>query len=290
MISLIINPAAGNGYSKTVAQKAEAYFKAKGLEYELLETSSPGEAMELARKAAQYAEIVVSDGGDGTIREVAQGLMGSDVPLGILPGGRGNDFRRSLAIPDKVAEALDILVTGEDKRIDLLEVNGDVCANVYSIGFDVEVVANSKKFKKFKALGYYLSVIYTCIAYKAQPMHIEINGEVLDGNFYLIAFGNGTMYGGGMKVLPESVNDDGFLDVCLVNSVNFLQVLRLLPKFVAGRHGEIKDIVRFFRTKELKVRTPHPMDAQADGEILPSISDTDARILPLALKVRVPKA
>jgi len=290
MISLIINPAAGNGYSRTVAQEAEAYFKARGLDYELLETSAPGEAMELARRAAQYADIVVSDGGDGTIREVAQGLMGTDVPLGILPGGRGNDFRRSLSIPDKVADALDILVNGEDKRIDLLEVNDEVCANVYSIGFDVEVVANSKKFKKLKALSYYVAVIYTCFAYKAHPMHIEMNGEVFDGNFYLIAFGNGTMYGGGMKVLPDSVNDDGLLDVCLINSVNFFQVLRLLPKFVAGRHGEIKDIVRFFRTKELTVRTPQPMDAQADGEILPSITDTRARILPFALKVRVPKA
>jgi len=289
MISLIINPAAGGGLSRGVAQAAEAFFKAKGLAYEILHTTGPRDATELARKAAGYADLVVSDGGDGTIREIVAGLAGTDVPLGILPGGRGNDFRRSVNVPDSVDEALEVLTTGEDRMVDLLDVNGEVCANVYSIGFDVAVVANSHRFSWFKALGYYLAVFYTCITYRAHPMHIEVNGEVLDGDFYLIAFGNGCMYGGGMKVLPDSVNDDGLMDICLINSVTIPQVIKLLPSFMKGEHGKFKDIVRFFRTDSLKIRTPEPMDAQADGEILPSITETVARVLPGALKVRAPK-
>ncbi len=119
-------------------------------------------------------------------------------------------------------------------------------------------------------------------------MRICINGETFDRDFYMIAFGNGTMYGGGMKVLPNSVNDDGEFDICLVESVNFFQVLRHLPKFIDGKHGIFKDLVHFFRAKEITIHTPEPMDAQADGEIIPSITDTYARVLPKAILVRVP--
>ncbi len=288
MISIILNPTAGNGSARSVAREAEAYFRDHGLEYEILETKCPGDAVLLARKAAAYSDLVISDGGDGTVREVAQGLLGTNVPMGILPGGRGNDFRRSLHIPGKITEALDVLTNGKDRTVDLLEVNGKVCVNVYSIGFDVEVVINSNKLKWLKALAYYMAVFYTCIAYKGKPMHIEINGETFDRRFYLIAFGNGMMYGGGMKVLPNSVIDDGLLDVCLIENIGFSKVMQLLPGFIKGTHGKYTDFVHFFRTTELKVTTPEPMDAQADGEIIPSVSEAFARVLPGALRVRVP--
>jgi len=241
MISIIFNPAAGNGNSRVIAQKAAQYLDKHSIAYEILETKAPGDATRLARAAAEYADIVVADGGDGTIREVVQGLVGTSTPLGILPGGRGNDFRRSIGVPNSVEEAMDLILNGQTCSMDLMEVNGEICVNIYSVGFDVIVADYSRKFRIFRSLSYYVAALYTCFAYRAGRIRIDLDGQILDNKYYLVCFGNGNQYGGGIKIMPNADNADGFLDVCVIENVSVLQVLRLLPYVTLGKHSRFKD-------------------------------------------------
>jgi len=288
MITLIVNPAAGNGRAPEVAAQACTQLKARGLAFRQWNTAHPGEATQLARKASEDSDLIVSCGGDGTVREVAAGLVGTQAVLGLLPGGRGNDLRRAMGIPSDIPGAIEVLVSGTDKAVDLLRVNGEICVNIYSVGFDVAVAANSRKFSYLQSNSYYASVLYTVFHYRAQPMRITLDGAVREGSCYLIAFGNGRWYGGGMEVLPQSVSDDGWIDVCLIDPVTIPQVFRLLPKFMKGKHGAIPQ-VHFHRIKTLTVESPYPLPAQADGDPIAPHTLTQAEILPAALKIRVPQ-
>lgn len=165
----IVNPIAGKGASLNAIPVIKRYCDKLKIKYTIEKTKYAGHATKLSREAVKLGfRTVVAVGGDGTLLEVANGLIGSSIALGVIPAGTGNDFARSIGIPQAVEEALEYITKNGSALIDVGQA-GNICfVNVASVGFDAEIVKDVKKIRKFipGKLSYYLSVFLKFFSYK----------------------------------------------------------------------------------------------------------------------------
>jgi diacylglycerol kinase (ATP) len=290
----IVNPVAGKGRCPGIMQGLSERLKSRGIDYEVVFTKAPGHAEELANEASKGGcEAVVAVGGDGTVMETAAGLLkaGGNAALGIIPGGTGNDYRRSFGIPMDAAGALGIVLDGKARCADAGLFNGKPFFNIGSVGFDVTVVEESGKMKKtLGALSYYAAVFKTLASYKCKKMRLWINGVLQEKEILISAIGNGLFYGGGMKVLPKAEPCDGSFDVCVVDRISRFKIAMLFPQFTTGSHGKFP-FVKFYRCEKVVIESMgEPFSVQTDGEIWPGVTSAEFSILPGALMVLAPAA
>lgn len=270
-IIYIVNPTAGGGKTKKLIPMINSYMKDKGVDYEIVLTERPGDAVHLAKKSLERGyNKIIAVGGDGTVNEVALGILkhGEGI-LGIIPSGTGNDLARTLEIPLNWKEAIQVVIGGINKNIDVGLVNDNIFLNIASIGFDSEVVKTTEKIKtKFKSgLTYVLGIFATLINFKDIKIKLEIDGLTLDKDIFLIAVGNGKYYGGGVKILPMADIEDGYFHVCLVNKISKLKLLLLLPTIINGSHIKQKKYVEIFKATKIRVLTESKSYLNIDGEI-----------------------
>ncbi len=286
MYTFIVNPVAGNGKTIKIMDKVDEYLNHKQIPFEVVYTTQPGHATELATHLASGEDscAVVAVGGDGTVAEVAAGLLGTNCPLGIVPAGTGNDYRRSLGIPDDIIESLDIIFANKTRSADTVKINGRTFLNIITVGLDVEVVKRAPKYKLFGEASYTLAAIDRAFFAKPNRARVIIDGKDEEREFLLFAAGCGAYYGGGMNPLPEADPYDGLLDLCLIDSVSTLKILSLLPKYKAGQHKDL-EIAHFDRAKNIKIISEKPLLVNADGEILPPITELEYQIEPGNLTV-----
>jgi diacylglycerol kinase (ATP) len=271
---VIANPAAGHGRGRSVAEKLEAAFRKRGIPYELRLTRSSGEATILAREARR--STVVAVGGDGTVHEVANGLAGSDKVLAVIPAGSGNDFVKSIGVPRTFAGALDALLTGKIKEIDLGEValSGNSTSmffvNGVGLGFDASVADRTRQIRLFSGtLLYVIAVLQTLGRYEAPLFSTVMDDCTLEARNLLIAVGNGTCAGGGFYLTPEARNDDGLLDVCMIRDISAGKILRIMPLVMKGEHRKLPE-VHYAKSRHISISTnlPEVFTVHADGEIV----------------------
>ena len=174
---------------------------------------------------------------------------------------------------------------------DIGKINDRYFLNVSSSGIDAKITFNSQNLKKFPIINgftaYFLSIIYTIFKYKNELLNIEIDDYKFKEVTILIAFGKGSSYGGGMKVLPAAVIDDGYLDVCHVKGMSKFKILALFPILIKGKHGSITNYVSFFKCKTAKVSCAEEMTINIDGEIIIS-KEVVFSILPQEINFIVP--
>ena len=292
MYYFIVNPVAGQGRCLKIMNGISERLNSSNIDHEVAYTRAPGHAEELAAQASEDGfRAVIAVGGDGTVKEVATGILraGAKAALGIIPGGTGNDYRRAVGIPSGIEEALAVALGDHTRTVDAAEVNGKLFLNIASVGFDVAVVEARERFSWLRGLSYYAAVFATLTGYRCRNTRFTMNGETLAKEILLCAVGNGLYYGGGMKVLPESVPDDGSMDVCVINKVSRATILSVFPKFPTGKHASLP-YVAFSRTKELTIESGGaPFSVQADGEIIPGLTSATFRILPGVMRVLSPK-
>ncbi len=282
---VIVNPAAGRGRAVRVWE---------GLRHlesrvECVTSEAPGHARHMALEATRRGvDRVVAIGGDGTVSEVAGGLAGTDVALGIVPAGTGNDFSRALGLPTTPEAAAQVALDGSGRRVDLGEVHiGERCVafvNVAGCGFDAEVVRRTRAAPRMGGMvPYFIGIMRTLWAFRPRPMRFVVDGQPLERRALGVAVANGHSYGGGMRIAPGAVIDDGLFDVCLIGDVSPVRLLALLPRLYAGTHDG-HPAVEFFTCRELRV---DPMESanvccQADGELVGDLPAT-FRIQPRGL-------
>ncbi len=285
----IFNPVAGAGRAVAAFDEVRAYFDERGADYVVYTSEYAGHAIELAKRALEEKHgNVVAVGGDGTLREIAGVLMHTDVPVGVIPCGTGNDFVRVLGIPkDDMRAAARILLEGTPEYVDMGEVNGEVFCNVGGIGFDVDVILETDRYKKrFQGVFPYLFGILRAL------LHMRLKDVVLtadDGvprpaRALMVEAGNGTHYGGGMHVTPYADARDGLLDVSFIHDVSKLKVLQILPSFLSGKYVENKKVTTYFKTKTLRIDSDPPSRINVDGEVVGS-TPAFFTALPRALRV-----
>ncbi len=268
----IVNPIAGTDKAKKLIPLIEEKMDRTNIKYSISITSQPKEATSLTTKGLEDGfDSIVAVGGDGTINEVAMGIIQKGYgTLGIIPGGTGNDLARSMNIPLDAEEALYTLLSGKKKHIDFGRINGRFFLNVASMGLDADIVKRTENVKKVikGSVAYTISLIITLIVYKPQRLIIELDGETIEMDAMLAAIANGKYYGGGMKICPMALLDDGSFHVVIVKKLSKLKLLTLFPQVFKGTHVNLTDIVKVYSSKKVKLRFDKELLLNIDGDVV----------------------
>lgn len=277
IIYFIVNPVSGNGKTLKIIPKIIDYLSKNQIKYEIVHTEYKNHAVEIAKQSKKNNNIkmIVAVGGDGTLHEIVNGLYPSEIPLGYIPAGTGNDFAREMDIPRDPIQALKRVLKMQTKKIDLGKINDHYFINVTSMGFDGEVAktANQSKLKHiFGRLVYIYGIIKVLLTFRPKEITLVVDDKVIFyKNVWLIAIANNRFYGGGMEICPKAVNDDGEFDICVIKDLSHFQFLRLFPTIFSGKHINLP-YVDTIRVKRIEVKTNEELTIQSDGEILGNIS------------------
>jgi YegS/Rv2252/BmrU family lipid kinase len=289
-IALIVNPAAGGGRAGRLLGSVGEALDSRKLSHHIERTRSLEDARELASAAASAGEVVVAFGGDGLIGAVAGALKHSEATLGVLPGGRGNDFARVLGIPGDPAAACEVLASGVVRRIDLGEVEGRTFVGIASCGFDSEAnrIANEARL-------IHGNLVYAYGAIRAlagwHPARFELTldgGRVHELSGYSVAAANSQAYGGGMYAAPNAKLDDGLLEVVTCAEMPKRRFLfTMMPKVFRGTHIHEPEIT-VMRAAAVTIAADRPFTLYADGDPIAQLPAT-VRVARGAVRVLVPR-
>jgi YegS/Rv2252/BmrU family lipid kinase len=286
-LCLIVNPSAGRGRAARLLPTVEGALRARGMPFRVERTRSLAHARELARDALAAGEVAAGMGGDGLLGAIAGELRGTDGVLGVLPGGRGNDFARKLGIGTDPVRACDVLAAGKEHAIDVADAGGQTYLGIASAGFDSDVqdVANSTRVPLGEAI-YLYSALRAMAGWRDADWRVEVDGEEHGFTGYSVAVANSGVFGGGMYLAPDASLDDGVLDVVLLRSCPKWRYLARLPKVFKGTHVTSPELT-LLRGREITFDASRPFAAYADGDPIADLPVT-IRVVPRALKVLVP--
>ena len=288
-LSLIANPSAGGGRTGRALKGVEQTLTRLGLEHHTERTRSLEHAQELAAHAAAAGERAVAFGGDGLIGAIAGALRHTDAVLGVLPGGRGNDFARALGIPLDPVAACEVLAQGAVREVDLGIVGSRTFIGIASCGFDSDAnrIANETRVVRGN-LVYAYGAIRALVSWRPARFEVTIDGDPprrVTG--YTIAAANSNSYGGGMLLAPEASLEDGMLDVVIVGDVSKLRFLRLLPTVFKGTHTR-QPTVQILRATEVQISADRPFTMFADGDPIAELP-VAVGVIPSAVRVMAPR-
>jgi len=286
-LTVLVNPHSAGGRTLKSLPRVEHDLDALRIPFRVERTRGLEDGVERALRAVEASEVPVVFSGDGLIGAIGGAMAGAATPMGIVPGGRGNDLARVLGIPDDPTEAVAVLAAGEERQIDVGEANGKRFLGIVSVGFDSEAnrVANETAWLKGN-LVYAYAAIRTLFAWKPGRFTIRVDEERYRFTGYSVSVANNRAFGGGMFIAPDAELDDGEFDIVTVGEVGKLRFVSNLPKVFKGTHVE-EDEVRVFRAPHLELTASRPFPVYADGEHLTELPAT-IRILPRALRVLAP--
>jgi diacylglycerol kinase (ATP) len=282
----IVNPAAARGKCARRAEKVKLFCADSGIDFDLVYTQKPGDAIFLANQAKDKFDCVVAVGGDGTINEVINGLIGGKASLGVIPVGSGNDFIRAIAIPHQLDRAMNNLLKMKTQWIDVGLAGDRYFQNGLGIGFDAWVVKTTLNIKKLRGKAIYLyAVLRTIYSYQPPLIRLAYNQVRREENFYLITVGNGISLGGGFKLTPLARLDDGLLDLNIIRNLNKWEIYQNLLGVFSGKHIYLPQVTTD-RTDQLTIESADSFAAHVDGELLGlNLKSLKIKIIPKALQV-----
>ncbi|GAA2811556.1 diacylglycerol kinase [Kitasatospora sp. CM 4170] len=296
-VVLLTNPAAAAGHSEPAARRAEARLRALGVEVDARAGGSAEESLDLARTAVTQGahDALVVVGGDGMINLGIQATAGTDLPLGVVPAGTGNDHARAYGLPrDEPEAAAEVIAAGHTRTVDLGRVTGpDGTAHwfgsVLASGFDSLVSDRTNRLRWPRGrMRYNLAILVEFANLRPLPFRITLaDGTVVERDLTLAAIGNTSSYGGGMLICPTADPADGLLDVTLVDAMPRRRIARFFPTIFKGTHVEHEEVTTH-RTASLRIESPG-ITAYADGEFMAALP-VDVAAVPGALHLLTPAA
>ena len=300
--NVILNPAAGVRRAGREAEQVAAAFRNAGVAFEMHTTNAPGHASEIARKVAAPGTTIVIAGGDGTVKEVVEGLVGLDVETAVLPLGTGNDFAQLLGMPRGIEAGVQALLHAAPLALDIGRVrwvDGDGgtgeahFANAVGIGFDALVAHEAERTKWLRGISGYLVAVVRSLRLWPRP-RVEISfpddtHPLIQTPLMLMAVSNGVTVGGGFRLTPDALPADGLLDVCLASGMGHGRALAVLPKAMQGKHLDEPE-VSMYRCARIRIASEEPLPIHLDGEV-PTLAarEIEAEVVPGALRVRAPR-
>ena len=263
-LRLIFNPAAGRGRARRHVEEAEEHLRSLGAHVESIASQSPDDLTRLAAEGSRGGcDRVVVCGGDGTLHRAVRDFDLAGVPLALLPLGSGDDFAKVCGIPRNLRAACEVAVRGAIREVDVAHANGIRYLGVAGLGFDSEVARYANENAKFlRGSAVYLYAILRVLP-RFTPHRVRINDR--DDEIMFATVGNSRQYGGGIRITPAAVIDDGVLDLCIVHRTSRLQLLKTLPLAYSGAHVK-KAFVETGRGREFFFEAEQPLDVYADGE------------------------
>jgi YegS/Rv2252/BmrU family lipid kinase len=286
-IALLANPSAADGRSLKCLDIVRETLESRGAEYRMATPAGRDAARDAAREAGQRGETVVAVGGDGTIGLIAGALRDTPGRLAVIPAGRGNDFARVMKIPENAAEAAALVLDGEEKVVDVGDVDGETFVCIASLGFDSDAnrIANEAKLVKGN-LVYLYAALKALAGWKHANFHVVVDGVAHDIHGWSVAVANSKAYGGGMYVAPDALLDDGQFDVVMGSESSKWTFLKDISKVFKGTHSDLP-YVQTVRGATVEISSDRPFDIYADGDPIGRTPAT-VSVSPRSLKVLVP--
>jgi diacylglycerol kinase (ATP) len=291
----IINPVAGKHDNSAKLTKLIKDFFGSRDDFDIVRTEYKGHAAEIAlntgRTGLPYR--LYSMGGDGTLNEIIQGMVGFDnMSVTVFPCGTGNDFIKSFESKD-LFNSVENLVAAEDTEMDIIRCGDRIGINVCSVGFDAEAASNIDKMKKIPFvtgnLAYTLALLYGFLFNMKNHFKLFIDeNEEFEGDYLFAVAANGKYYGGGFMPAPLASVSDGLLDVVMIKAVSRLRILSLIEKYKKGEHINIHEITTYIKAKKLSVKSGRQFSVNLDGECFQS-NEVTFEIIPSAIKFAVPR-
>lgn len=269
-IKFIINPAAGQGESKDTIRLIHDKMEVCDMMYSISISGFQGDVENIARDAVKngYTDVIAV-GGDGTVLETLNGIIDTETTLGIIPAGTGNDFIKMISKEKSFESFLDKIIEGKTKRIDIGMVNNKKFLNVVAMGIDGDIVNMTSKVKKYLkgSSAYLYSTFASLLKFKCKDVRIEIDDKVFHRKVYLVAVGNGSYFGGGMKITPGAMLDSENFEVVIINSMTKTKFSILFRKVFTGEHVHEKTVEVFYG-KKIKIISKDNLYVNADGNII----------------------
>jgi len=293
---VIVNPNSGSGKTISLWSEAQRKLDALGIDYQAILTNHKSHATALAYAAARQGyRRILAVGGDGTLHEVFNGVLSwcrenetdpGEFYLGVAPIGSGNDWIKSLGVPNDIDEVIGLLASGSFAREDVVRIECEVgctcyMANIGGVGFDSRVCERVNRLKdagRRNRMIYLNALRYTI--FHARPFQVMITGdgkELFSGACYSVAFGNGQYSGGGMRQVPLARMDDGLLDVLVVPKMKLKTILKSIPRLFSGDVNEVEGLI-YAQCREISLA---PLDNDS-AELLEVDGEIEAR-LPIRL-------
>lgn len=275
----IVNPISG----KRRKTKIIEYLRSQNLK--VVFTEYAGHAEILARVAQE--RIIVAVGGDGTVNEVARGIVGTDKVLGIIPCGSGDGLALHLGISRRFKTAVNTILNGKVETIDSGTINDKPFFSICGVGFDAIV---SEKFAKSgkRGLFNYINIgLKTLQKYEPEQYHIDIDGNAFDTKASMITVGNSSQWGNNAQIAPLADIKDGLLDIVIVDKINGIGMPLMAAQLMTG-HLDKNGRVHCYRGRHIKISRPVEGPAHADGDWFTTGQVLDIHILPHSLKILVP--
>ena len=287
---LLVNPSSGGGRTSKLLPEVERELDHRHVSFRTVVTRDLDHGVSEALAAADGGEVPVVMSGDGLIGQIGGALARSDTPLGIIPGGRGNDLARVLGIPSEPAKAVAVLAAGNERQIDVGEVNGERFLCIASMGFDSDAnrIANQARLLKGN-LVYAYAALRALAAWRPATFTVVLDGdERVRNEGYAVAIANSRAFGGGMMIAPNAQLDDGLFDVILTGRVSKPRFLANLPKVFKGTHIDEEEVRELHAAaSQIEVTASRRFAVYADGEHLTDLP-AKLRVLPRALRVIAP--
>ena len=291
-IAYIVNPKSGASSSKLVGRQFERYLTKKGFKLKISLTTSLEDACELATDAAVDYDcaMVVVVGGDGTVREVAHGLEGSDKPLLIVPCGTENLLANELGFDERLITVIKTFEGGDIRPLDLGSANGKCFTCIAGFGFDGQVVKRVSEQRKghIDYFDYFWPLWRTFWNYRFEPMKVEIDGEEVFEDRGLAFVGNISRYALGVQILHQADFSDGLLDVCIYKCASKVHLLKHSLMTILKQHAYSADVI-YRKGKNITVSSQSPgMLTEIDGDPGPALP-MQINVIPQAVNCLVPK-
>lgn len=297
-IVIVINPRAGRAASRCEALIRERLADST---VEIVRTTHPGHATEIAHRAAQEGcAAVVAVGGDGTVNEVLTGLIGSKTALGILPFGSANDMASHLGLPRDLVRACDIIRTDVRRSVDVVRINDRFFLTGGGIGLACEVARAANHLRNWGKIGrllwrllkswiYIVAALWTVIVNRKHHTGVKITSAAgtVEADALTVTIANQPFIGRRFRLSLAAENDDGLFDVCLIrNSLNRRGILKIMKQAMVGSHV-LSPVVASWKSRFLKIELDEPRPFLLDGEVAPASKSLEFRIMPSAVDLLV---
>jgi YegS/Rv2252/BmrU family lipid kinase len=288
-VLFIINKFSGGGYKPSVEGKIIALCGRLNIECSIEFTQGRGHASELAKEASEKGfDTVFAVGGDGTVNEVAQGLVYTNTPMGIIPKGSGNGLARHLGIPMGFLNSLSLIESTKVILMDTFLVNGKLSVNVSGIGFDGHVASMFGKDGKRGFLSYSKLVLKEFKSFKEFDSSVFIDGEEFDRKAFMISMANSSQFGNNAKVAPQASVCDQLIDVSIIKKISFLESVGFGYQMFTGQLDR-SPFVEIKQTQHLQLKLAQPVAYHIDGEGMKPTKDFTISMQAASLRMVIPQ-
>jgi YegS/Rv2252/BmrU family lipid kinase len=289
-VQFIVNPVSGTkqALKNRLPRLLSENLDIEQFDYDIRWTESRGHATELAREAVQdHVDMVVAVGGDGSISEVANALVGTDVPLGVLPFGSGNGLARHLGYPMNKSKAIQVFNQFKVEEMDLFRLSNSYICSMAGLGFDAYVAEVFANTRRRGLLGYVVGFLKAFIRYPYFDYKVTLSDRTVSGKAFMIVMCNASQHGYNVKIAPKASVKDGMMDVWILDKFPRWKATFIFFSILRGMHHKSR-YFNTFSTNQVVIETTKPIHFHTDGEPAAKVMRVAAEVEPRALRVVVP--